>query len=354
MLKPSTLDLLKRMIAFRPVSADLAAVNQLADFVSQYLQEAGVHTEVLDHEGRRGLYAATRPERQTDVLFNAHLDVVPGNDQQFEPRLEGDWLVGRGTHDCLGNAAMLIHLLIRFRDRASIGAIFTTDEEIGGETTRAMVERGYRGRRLILVVDGSGYSIVVAQKGMLVVRLRATGLGCHAAEPWKGKNAIDLLIDGYQRIRNLFPTVTPPDEWHNTLAPTVLAAGNVHNRIPDQAEMTLNIRLTEGTDADAIQDQLAALSGLSVVREMACPPAFTDPDHPELRALAEHMAAHLGREIAIKRSNGATDARHFVELGVPIAIIGVPGRDLHGDNEALDLTALADYEEMLAAYIGDD
>lgn len=348
----TTRRLLTKMMGFQPVSADVQRVNQLVDFLDKYLADAGLHTAVERLEGRKILYASPRAEKTPELLFNAHLDVVPAEPHQFIPKQEDGWLVGRGTHDCLGNCAVIANALACADPTASAGAVFSTDEEIGGQTTKAMVQRGYRGRRLVLVVDGSGHSIITAQKGVLVVTLRARGVACHAAEPWKGRNAIDRLLDGYARIRPLFPPVTPPDEWHDTLAATMLRAGAVHNKVPDTAEMTVNVRFTEETDAAEMVRQMADASNLEVAIDMQSPPVACDQDNDEIRGVVRLMQQTLGRDIAVKRSNGATDARHFAGLNVPIAIIGVPGRDLHGDHEALDLAGLAAYETLFDALLG--
>jgi acetylornithine deacetylase/succinyl-diaminopimelate desuccinylase-like protein len=63
------------------------------------------------------------------------------------------------------------------------------------------------------------------------------------------------------------------------------------------------------------------------------------------------MRDSLGRDIAIKRMSGATDARHFVNLEVPIAIIGVPGQDAHGLEERAERAGLDTYEDMLVAFL---
>jgi len=346
-----TKTLLARMMAFRPVSAEVGRVNALVEFLDAYLREAGVHTVVEDQDGRRILYAAARPARSVSVLLNAHLDVVPADDEMFELKEESGLLLGRGTHDCLGNSAVLAQALIRLNGRADVGVVFSTDEEIGGSTTRAMVEHGYGATRLVLVVDGSGYSLITAQKGVLVVKLTAQGRAAHSAEPWKGDNAIDRLVDGYQRVRALFPAVAPPDEWRSTMAATIVNAGTVHNKIPETAEMTLNIRYTESTTVNALLEQIRRASGLEAEPDMACLPVFCEQDDPELQALIRHMRDALGRDITIKRSNGATDARHFVGMGLPIGIIGIPGRDVHGANEAADAEGLKLYEDMLVEFL---
>ena len=40
--------------------------------------------------------------RAPTLVLHGHLDVVPGRDEQFEPRLEGDRLFGRGAYDMKG------------------------------------------------------------------------------------------------------------------------------------------------------------------------------------------------------------------------------------------------------------
>lgn len=348
----TTRALLEQLAAFRPVSADVTRVNATVDALQQYLVSAQVHTVVEMQGDRKILYAATCPGKTTGVMLNAHLDVVPGDEAVFHLREAGGQLYGRGTHDCLGNSAVVANTLVRLNGRASVGAIFSTDEEIGGSTTRTMVQRGYTGSRLSLVLDGRGYAVTVAQKGIVNMILKASGRACHAAEPWKGDNAIDRLIAGYLKVKDLIPPVTPPDEWHNTMAATIIRAGTVANRVPDEAEMTLNIRFTGQQDADLLLDRIRMLSGLQVEARLDCLPVSFDPDTPVLRELVAFMGKTLGTTIAVDRMNGATDARHFAVTGVPVAIIGVPGKDAHGRDESIDLAAMQVYEDMLVNFLG--
>ena len=94
-------ELLERLVVCRPVSGEVGRVNAAVETLRSYLVERGVHTEVEELEGRRILYAATRPGREPRVLLNAHLDVVPAEEDVFSLRESGGWLYGRGTNDCL-------------------------------------------------------------------------------------------------------------------------------------------------------------------------------------------------------------------------------------------------------------
>ena len=347
----ATQDLLRKMISHRPVTGDVACVNELTACVRDYLADAGIVTRTEELDGRNILFASTTGCKTVDVLFNAHLDVVPAAETQFEPCEKEGWIYGRGAHDCLGHCALLANTLIRVAEEADAGIVFSTDEETGGATTRAMVERGYAARKLILIVDGHENALITAQKGVLTVTLRAAGTSCHAAMPWEGDNAIDRLIDGYLRIKPLFPAIEPPDEWHNTMAATVVGGGNAHNRVPDSAEMTVNIRFTEEASAAALLARLREASGLEVTPTMQTPPVFCDPAAPEIQRLKTCMETTLKKDVTVERLNGATDARHFRETGVPIAIIGTRGTDMHGKHEAVELAGLEAYENVLTAFL---
>lgn len=345
------IDLLSELISLRPVTEDAAQVNAAVGHLAGFLDRAGVFTREYAHGGRNVLYAATHESDTVDFLLNAHLDVVPAEDAMFAMTEREGCLCGRGTVDCLGNAALIAGLLAELNGQASVGAIFSTDEETGGETTAFMASQPIRARKLILVLDGG--TLTVAQKGVLTVKLRAPGKACHAAEPWKGDNALDRLLDGYAAVRTLFTQAREHDQWHDTLVATRCQAGTVANRVPDSAEMTLNIRFTTVGDDQRILRTLRERSGLEVEPQMQCSPVVIDPDHPEIRRLQANLAASLGRDIPLERLNGATDARHFAEHDAPVVIMGLPGRGAHSSDEAVQKAQFPLYLNALRKHLTD-
>ena len=132
-MNAEVLELYKNLIRCRAVSADIEAVNKSEKTLLAFLQAKGLYcTEELIN-GRVVVFASTRPGKVQDLLLNAHLDVVPAAyEEQFEPRIEGDRMYGRGALDCLGNAMAIVQCLLEAGDKYSIGAMFPADEEIGG------------------------------------------------------------------------------------------------------------------------------------------------------------------------------------------------------------------------------
>ncbi|NLF92349.1 MAG: M20/M25/M40 family metallo-hydrolase, partial [Oligosphaeraceae bacterium] len=221
----SNLDLLQELVACRPVSSDLPAVNAAMLVMRDFLQAQGVHC-VLEKVGENQLlYASTRPGKVQDVLLNAHLDVVPAEDSQFTPRIEKGRIFARGVDDDLGCAVCIANVLCQKLGQSSVGAIFSADEELGGYTTAKMIELGYEARKLAIVMDGPSCNIAIAQKGIQIVELVARGRGGHSSQPWNCDNPIDKLIDAYLQLRQNWPKVTAEDQWHNTMAACICKAG---------------------------------------------------------------------------------------------------------------------------------
>ncbi len=349
MLMNDTTELLKQLMEFRPVSADRARVNKAVEFMHEYLAGAGLYTIVEDFKGLNVLYAAARKTKTPAILFNAHLDVVPADDATFRYRERGGWVWGRGSGDCLGNCAVLARMLVQAPKGADVGVIFSSDEEIGGESVVHMIKKGFRGK-LIIIMDtiSPGHEITLAHKGMLTLRLIAKGKTCHGSSPWLGKNAIDRLIEGYGKIKHLFPRVKPGDEWHTTCSANIISAGSVFNRVPDQAEMTLDIRFTcTPAEARKLVAKVRSASGLKVKVETFIPGVMGDENNRLLSELRAFMSDRLKRPIGVTRMNAATDARHFRVLKAPIAMMGIPYKNPHGADERANIKGMLTYQEML-------
>ncbi len=148
-------DFLKDLIRIPSVSADVAEVNRAADFTRRYAESRGLRCQIeTNAAGRCMVWVANVDGKRPDVLLSAHLDVVPAQTPDlFVPKEAGGCIYGRGASDCKEHVALSMHLMERLAGRVSIGAIFGTDEEIGGTTTAEMMKRGYGAKRLVIVLD---------------------------------------------------------------------------------------------------------------------------------------------------------------------------------------------------------
>ena len=346
------MDLLFRLIECRPVTADVPAVNRAENLMREFLEKHGIFCVMEEVEGRQVLYASTRPGKVQDVLLNAHMDVVPAiEESQFIPRISDGWLYARGAGDCLGNAVCIARFLCENKDAFRVGAIFTANEETGGETTRAMVERGYGAEKAVLILDGGGdYDIVYAQKGILILKMTAHGHGGHSSRPWELTNPIDMLMDAYGKLRSPWENPCSGEDWRNSMTPCVINGGFAENQVPDTAEMVLNFRYVADEDYQKILDFVKS-SGLEVSILRTCPPVASDPDSSALLLLHRAFETVVPGKASFTRMCGATDARHLRALGVPVAIMGIVSSGAHSAAEKLLVASIDTYQKILREYM---
>src|SRR5262245_55163485 len=105
-----------------------------AAFVQGWLESNDVEVVEREHNGLPLLTAAVgAPEGvgAPTVIFHGHLDVVPAFDEQFEPRIEGDRLIGRGAYDMKGALASMMCAVRDAADQEAIRVLFlcVPDEE---------------------------------------------------------------------------------------------------------------------------------------------------------------------------------------------------------------------------------
>src|SRR3954454_2617460 len=125
----------ERALAERLMRYDTSKPDELraaAGFVRGWL--ASLEVEVVDSE-HRGLPVVMAdvggPEGSPTVVLHGHIDVVPAHEDQFEPRVEGDRLIGRGAYDMKGALASMMLATRDAMDQDEVRVLFVCvpDEE---------------------------------------------------------------------------------------------------------------------------------------------------------------------------------------------------------------------------------
>ncbi|MFC7529974.1 M20 family metallopeptidase [Actinoplanes sp. GCM10030250] len=290
------------------------------------------------------------------IILNAHLDVVPGTPDQFTARREGDLLYGRGAHDMKCAAVVLATV---FRDLAPrlpypIALQLVTDEEVGGfDGTGHQVAQGVRGG-FVVIGEQSNLCVVTESKGILRVRLTASGRTAHAAYPWLGENALLTVVEAVNRLLSRYP-VPVAEEWTTTVNVARIETSNAAaNVVPADATAWLDIRYPPseagpGGDAPAWLREIAG-PGVEVEVEAAGAPHHADPLSAEVVAL-RRAAESVGYEGALLRKHGAADGRFYSAHGVDAVIFGPGGDGQHGPHEYVDLRTLQPYHDALTTFL---
>lgn len=339
----------RQLLSIRSVSKDVAANDRATEWMRRYLEKRGVWcaVETFPKDGRKILYAATKPGlRNPDYVMVTHLDVVDAPAEQFVPQVKGDRIYARGACDTKGNALCAAKVLCALKGKASVGCVFASDEEIGGNTTKHMVALGYgEPGRLVVTLDCSGRTgnIPYACKGNGYYRVTATGKSGHSSNPFACDNPIYRLAEAALRVRDRFP-FQKPGEWGDVASVTIVGGGDSQNRIPETAEMTVNVRFVEPDGLERHLKTIAEVTGLKTELIRGTPPGIGPGDSPELLAFRDAMKkAYPERACELVRSAAATDARYFTRFGKPLPMIGMDCGGGHGADEWCDVR---DFERM--------
>src|SRR5919112_3797363 len=98
--------LCERLIPYDTSTAE--GIQSAAGFVKGWLEARDVDVRSGVHKGRPVLAATVGADTGPTVVLHGHLDVVPGRPEQFQPRLDGDRLIGRGAYDMKGGLAAMM------------------------------------------------------------------------------------------------------------------------------------------------------------------------------------------------------------------------------------------------------
>ena len=348
----------KDLIAIQSVSADIPQVNKATRAMKAYLEARGVCCVIETMpDGREVLYASTTPGKGHDFVLAPHVDVVPPADPaQFEMKIEGDTVYGRGVSDCKGRAVAVAETLCALVGKGvSVGAIFGADEELGGHSTRWMaVDKGYAPKKMVIVADAGGGKLFYAHKGQTFYRVKMRGRSGHSSRPWMCDDSITKVARAYLKVRDIWDERHPlaEDKWSDVLTPTVVHADDgAFNLIPGAVDLVLNLRSVNPAAKDEAMALLKETFGCEIEIIRHSPPVTSDPKHPLMERLRKAMSETLKCEVPFDRMLAATDARCFVTCGVPIAIVGTKGHGAHAADESASVSSMDEMKAFLVKFL---
>ncbi len=352
----------ERILAERLIRYDTSRPEDLvaaAGFVKGWLESRDIEVHDHDHNGRPVLVAevGARDRDAPCVVLHGHLDVVPGRPGQFEPRIEGDRLMGRGAYDMKGGLAGMMCALKdnEDQDQVKVRLICVPDEEseeIDERSTDAIVARGLGGA-FAITGEPTNMHIGIQAKGVLVMRIVVHGRAAHSSTPWLGDNAVLKAVDVFRQIETLPFSRESSDMFDR---PSInlgrIEGGDALNKVPDRCEMAVDVRYLPGQDPGEILAQVRAISGIDVKRTFIHPPVTVSAADPYVRALRDAVSRSLpDMETLSVGRDGASDAASFIEAGIPAVEFGPSGGGHHGPEEWVSISSLAHYRRALGDFV---
>jgi succinyl-diaminopimelate desuccinylase len=318
---------------------------RIARFVGKYLNNIGLAARIIEFKKRRSNVLVTlKGKPGHSLLITPHLDTVPAGKNWRTPPFSGKIaqgkLYGLGATDCKGNLACAIEVLnslIEDNCRLGYDVIFaaTADEESGSVLGLIPLLK----KRLLrpdaaLILDSDDFDIVVAQKGLLHVKVNIKGRKAHGAYPWQGINAIDIAVEILRDLKRHNPARVK----NKYLRPPTMNVGTIHggdkvNVVAGWCAFELDFRFLPGQSPDAILAHLKRTilkhthkffghgnKGKVEIEGMQKPYVINE-DHALIRSLTSAMKKR-GVETSIRGSEGATVISFFQTYNIPAIATG--------------------------------
>jgi len=349
----------ERALAERLITYDTSRAEELAAaaaFVRGWLEAREIEVREHTHNGLPVIVADVGPVGAPTVVFHGHLDVVPGLQGQYEPRVEGDRLIGRGAYDMKGGLAAMMCALkdCAAQDEIRVRFICVPDEEAEDVDARSTDELVASGMNADFAITGepTDLHIGVQAKGVLAMRIEVAGRSAHGSTPWLGDSAVLKAFDVFRRIESL-PFSRESSELFDRPSINLgrIEGGDAFNKVPDRCEMVVDVRYLPGQDPGAILAEVRAMEDVTVTRTLTRAPAYVSRGNPYVRALRDAIARTLDDEAVSVGRDGASDAISFLEAGIPAVEFGPAGAGHHGPDEWVSITSLQRYRRALGDFV---
>ena len=359
---PTMLELLQTLVQHESPSRDKPSLDRLGGLLAGLLRDRGGLVErIANPEGGDHILARfSGPEPLRPALVLGHFDTVwpLGTLATMPFRIEGRRAYGPGTYDMKAGLTIFLDAIanrIKSRPRP-IWALFTSDEEIGSPTSRALIEDLARRCAYALVLEPpmADGSLKTARKGVGRYLLEVEGKAAHAGvAPQDGRSAILELAHQILAIQKLQDLAAG-----TTLNVGVIRGGTTTNVVPAAASAEIDVRSTSMAEAERIDQSLRSLETVTPGTRLSISGGFNRPPMERSPAVAGlfEQARQIGRTIGLELTEGSTgggsDGNFTAAAGLPtLDGLGVLGAGAHALDENIVIESLTRSSELLAALL---
>ena len=353
----------------------LEEVRRAVYFAADYLRSHRLEVRLFDQGDYPALLAGFPGQLLAPVMLNGHLDVVaaePGIDH-FQPRIEGDYLWGRGAADMKTVVATYLVWMKNTRQTGppypSINLLLIGNEETGEEqptgTSHALAalerEHGYAPQLLIAGerTEETGSQlwgqVCVENRGVARFQVIARGQRGHSGSASLQNDLTQRIIRARQKLSQLAArhlTLESADGWHSQIRFPFAHIGTpgVYNIVPDYGVLGVEIRPIPADDVTALVQEFqdfCRAEQLEIDDLLVEPGVVCDPGNPYLRLLLDAVRQASGRPPELGRKLHGTSAR-FAPGGNGV-VWGQSGLGPHARDERHYIPSIEPYYRALDA-----
>jgi succinyl-diaminopimelate desuccinylase len=340
--------------------------------VDDYLRNAGLDVKYFD--GKYPAVYATFPQPDTqhatrNILLTGHFDVVEPepDDTQFTPRIEGDYLWGRGAADM---KTVVATYMVWMKDAMKAGApypniaLMLIGNEENGEAeawgTPHLLKELNLTPSLFIAGERTGEKgtelfgeICVENRGVMRFDVIARGAKGHSGIAGTG-DLSERLINARTALNEIFAkhlTLKAADGWQSQAKFPFISVGTpgVYNVTAAEGVLGVEIRPIPQDDVEGLKSKVGEYceaNGLELRMNVMENGVACDPNNPALKALIEAVKqAGAGSEPRIGRKLPGTSAR-FAPGGQAV-VWGQTGVGPHAKDERHYIPSIEPYYRSL-------
>src|SRR5580693_3551411 len=266
---PQMLATLQRFVVAESPSLEKAAADRCCSVIAGEWRKQGARVEQIAQKHRgdilRITYAARKSHPSGQLLVLGHYDTVysTGTLRKMPFRVSAGKAYGPGTFDMKAGIVQALFALWALQQTKTLlykrlVFLWTSDEEIGSESSRKLLETEARRSDAVFVLEpsfGPRGLLKTARKGVGQAELIVHGRASHAGlAPQEGINAIHELTRQLARIERW-------NDHHRGVAINagIIEGGTRTNVIPERARAVLDLRALRVSDMRSLEDRLHEL-----------------------------------------------------------------------------------------------
>jgi glutamate carboxypeptidase len=344
------------------------AVDECAAMVAREWQGRGANVRILQQRERGNHVRAEiwdgagRANGQIMVL--GHTDTVYplGTLAKMPFRVTGGLAWGPGTFDMKGGIVLALHAVdalrsLKMQPNKRFVFLWSSDEEIGSESSRRAIEEEAQRSDAVLVLEPSyGWDgrLKTQRKGVGGAEILVTGRSAHAGiDPEKGVNAVHELALQIARLMKM------NDRRRGiTVQTTVVSGGTITNVVPEHARALVDIRYARAADVPRINRRLHALrpilkgARVEVRGGVDRPPLERTAAVRKLFGMAQSLMREMGLPLGEASTGGGSDGSFTAALGVPtLDGLGAVGDGAHSPREHVVISKLPERAALIAGLL---
>ena len=295
------------------------------------------------------------------IVMLGHFDTVwpLGTLASMPFRVADGRAFGPGAFDMKSGLVLGIEALSTLQTLKELHApvvfLFTSDEEVGSPSSRALIEsEAYRSRATLVLEPAAGRSLKTSRKGVGFFHVRVEGVAAHAgSNPELGVSAIEELA----RLVLDLQALNDPSTG-TTVNVGVVSGGTRPNVVSASAVAEVDLRVRTLVEAQRLEEIILGLqphnpkTRLTVTGGINRPPMERTSGVATMYEIAKRAGAAIGLDLTEASVGGGSDANFVTPLGVPVMDgLGAVGDGAHAVNEHVLLESLPVRSALIAGLI---